>query len=261
MAPRARLTARQRRFLLDQGYLVLGPLLDRSALARITDRLQGLVQQTVAAWADEPSLDTHEGCVMANFDVADPDFAPCHQHPLLADAARVVLGDPWFVRELDLRAPIPGCGEQGLHTDFDEPVPGLPAWRTLSAMWCVTPFTRESGPLRVIPRSHRRSEPPIDTEHGYATGMGPHPDEVKITAPPGSVILFNASDLWHSGTFNYTPAARLALTAHFDPGTRPVAGPRPGGAAGRSALVSAAAVRHRARPGRMSAAGQPGTAR
>jgi ectoine hydroxylase-related dioxygenase (phytanoyl-CoA dioxygenase family) len=91
----------------------------------------------------------------------------------------------------------------------------------LAAMWCVTPFTRDSGPLRVIPGSHRRSEPPIDMEHGYATGMGPHPDEVKIIAPAGSVILFNSADLWHSGTFNYTPAARLALTAHFAPGRRP----------------------------------------
>ena len=219
MALRARLTARQRRFLLDQGYLVVSSLLDRAVLARITNRLQGLVRQTIAAWAEEPSLDTSEGCVMASFDVADLDFAPCHQHPLLADAATVVLGDPWFVRDLDLRAPIPGCGEQGLHPDYAERRIAGP-WQTLSAMWCVTPFTRDSGPLRVIPGSHRRSEPPIDTEHGYATGMGPHPDEVKITAPPGSVILFNASDLWHSGTFNYTPAARLALTVHFDPGTR-----------------------------------------
>jgi len=37
------------------------------------------------------------------------------------------------------------------------------------------------------------------------------------------VILFNAADLWHSGTFNYTPAARLALTVHFDPGPPPAA--------------------------------------
>jgi Phytanoyl-CoA dioxygenase (PhyH) len=223
MALRARLTARQRRSLLDQGYLVVSSLLDRAVLARITDRLQGLVRQTIAAWAEEPSLDTSEGCVMASFDVADLDFAPCHQHPLLADAATVVLGDPWSVRDLDLRAPIPGCGEQGLHPDYAERRIAGP-WQTLSAMWCVTPFTRDSGPLRVIPGSHRRSEPPIDTEHGYATGMGPHPDEVKITAPSGSVILFNASDLWHSGTFNYTPAARLALTVHFDPGTRTAAG-------------------------------------
>jgi hypothetical protein len=101
-------------------------------------------------------------------------------------------------------------------------------------------FTRDSGPLRVIPGSHRRSEPPIDMEHGYATGMGPHPDEVKIIAPAGSVILFNSADLWHSGTFNYTPAARLALTAHFAPGHRLLAC-----AAAPCAASASAAVRGR----------------
>jgi ectoine hydroxylase-related dioxygenase (phytanoyl-CoA dioxygenase family) len=47
--------------------------------------------------------------------------------------------------------------------------------------------------------------------------MGPYPDEVKIVAPAGSVILFNSADLWHSGTFNYSPAPRLAVTAGFGP--------------------------------------------
>jgi ectoine hydroxylase-related dioxygenase (phytanoyl-CoA dioxygenase family) len=216
----AKLNARQRRFLQEQGYLVVRSLLDQAVLARIRDRLEGLVRHTVAAWADEPSLDTTYGCVLAEFDVADPDFAPCHEHPLLADAAATVLGEPWHVGGLDLRAPIPGSGEQGLHPDYAERRAEGP-WQTLAAMWCVTPFTRDSGPLRVVPGSHRRAEPPIDTEHGYGTRMGPHPDEVKIIAPAGSVILFNSADLWHSGTFNYTPAARLALTVHFSPGRRP----------------------------------------
>jgi ectoine hydroxylase-related dioxygenase (phytanoyl-CoA dioxygenase family) len=224
VAARAQLSSRQRRFLQDQGYLVLRSLLDQAVLTQIRDRLQEVVRQTVAAWADEPGLDTTEGCVVAEFGVTDPGLVPCHQHPLLADAATIVLGGRWHVRNLDLRAPIPGCGEQGLHPDYGERRTEGP-WRTLSAMWCVTPFTRDSGPLRVIPGSHRRAEPPIDTEHGYATGMGPHPDEVKIIAPAGSVILFNAADLWHSGTFNYTPAARLALTVHFDPGPPPAGDP------------------------------------
>ena len=43
-------------------------------------------------------------------------------------------------------------------------------------------------------------------------------DEVKTIAPAGPVILFNATDLRHSGTFNYAPTARLALTVHFHPG-------------------------------------------
>jgi len=60
---------------------------------------------------------------------------------------------------------------------------------------------------------------------------------VKIIAPAGSVILFNAADLWHSGTFNYTPAARLALTVHIDPGQPPAgqaAAPGAAPAAGES---------------------------
>jgi ectoine hydroxylase-related dioxygenase (phytanoyl-CoA dioxygenase family) len=212
-----KLSARQRRFLLGQGYLVVRSLLDEAAVAPVRSRLAELVRQTVAAWAGDPSLDTSEACVMASFGPADPGFTGFHGHPLLAGAASLVLGGSWHVRGLELRAPIPGAGEQGLHQDYRERRPGE-TWQTLSAMWCITPFTRDSGPLRVIPGSHLRAEPPIDTEHGYATGMGPHPDEVKIIAPAGSVILFDAADLWHSGTFNYTPAARLALTVHYDPG-------------------------------------------
>lgn len=224
MAVQAKLTVRQRRFLLDQGYLVVRSQLAPEVLARIKDRLDLLVRQTVAAWAEDPTLDTTEACVVAEFGPADPGFAPCSQHPLLAEAATLVFGDAWHVRGLDLRAPIPGAGEQGLHPDYGERRITGP-WQTMSAMWCITPFTRDSGPLRVIPGSHHRAEPPIDTEHGYASGMGPHPDEVKIIAPAGSVIMFNAADLWHSGTFNYTPAARLALTVHIDPGHKPLRPP------------------------------------
>ncbi len=93
----------------------------------------GLVRVTVAAWANDPSLDTTEACVVAEFDPADPGFPPCHQHPLLADAASLVLGDPWHVRSLDLRAPIPGAGEQGLHPDYAERRTEGP-WQTLSAL-------------------------------------------------------------------------------------------------------------------------------
>ncbi|MBO0831985.1 MAG: phytanoyl-CoA dioxygenase family protein [Actinobacteria bacterium] len=224
MAVQARLTPRQRRFLVDQGYLVVRSQLEPAVLAPIRDRLETVVRNTVAAWAEDPSLDTTEACVVAEFEPDDPGFAPCYQHPLLADAATLVLGETWFVHGLELRAPIPGAGEQGLHPDYAERRVTGP-WQALSAMWCLTAFTRDSGPLRVIPGSHRRAEPPIDTEHGYATGMGPHPDEVKIIAPAGSLILFNAADLWHSGTFNYTPAARLALTVHMAGHPRPSPGP------------------------------------
>ena len=52
--------------------------------------------------------------------------------------------------------------------------------------------------------------------------MGPHPDEVKLIAPAGSLIFFNSASLWHSGTLNYSPGLRLAVTTYLSaPATAP----------------------------------------
>jgi ectoine hydroxylase-related dioxygenase (phytanoyl-CoA dioxygenase family) len=131
-------------------------------------------------------------------------------------AATAVLGPDWHVSGLLLRALLPGCGHQGLHPDFEQRRTQGP-WQALSAMWCISALTAVNGPLRVIPGSHQMIEPPIDML-AFGSGMGPHPAEVKIVAPAGSVILFNSADLWHSGTFNYAPDPRLAVTAGFAPG-------------------------------------------
>jgi ectoine hydroxylase-related dioxygenase (phytanoyl-CoA dioxygenase family) len=45
-------------------------------------------------------------------------------------------------------------------------------------MWCITGFTRDNGPLRVIPGSHHAAHDPADDME--FPGMGPHPDEVKL---------------------------------------------------------------------------------
>jgi ectoine hydroxylase-related dioxygenase (phytanoyl-CoA dioxygenase family) len=195
-------------------------LLDQAVLGRLRSRLDELVRQTVAAWDDNQGQETPEpGVVGVKLDADDRDFAPCHDHPLLADAATAVLGPDWHVSGLLLRAPVPGHGDQGLHPDFAERrIWG--AWQALSAMWCISTFTPDNGPLRVIPGSHRVSEPPIDMS-AWGSGMVPHPDEVKIVAPAGSLILFNSADLWHSGTPNNSSAPRLAVTTGFAPGCSP----------------------------------------
>jgi ectoine hydroxylase-related dioxygenase (phytanoyl-CoA dioxygenase family) len=215
--PGAKLTAQQRGLLERDGYLVVPSLLTEAVIDRMTSRLEELVRQTVAAWETHPSPDVVEpGVVRAKLDLADPDFALCTDHPLLVQAATAMLGQGWHLAALNLRAPLPGCGHQGLHPDFAERRTNGP-WRTLSATWCITAFTKENGPLRVIPGSHRVNKPPIDPL-AFGSGMGPHPDEVRIVAPAGSVIMFSSADLWHSGTFNYSPAPRFAVTAGFDPG-------------------------------------------
>ena len=214
------LTVPDRDSLERDGYLLVPSLLDQAVLGRLRSRLDELVHQTVAAWDDDPEQATPEpGVVRVKLDADDRDFAPCHDHPLLADAATAVLGPDWHVSGLLLRAPVPGYGDQGLHPDFAERRT-WGAWQTLSAMWCISAFTPDNGPLRVIPGSHRVSEPPIDMS-AWGSGMVPHPDEVKIVAPAGSLILFNSADLWHSGTLNDSSAPRLAVSVGFAPGCSP----------------------------------------
>lgn len=213
------LTSQQRGSLERDGYLLVPSLMDETVLARMARRLEDLIHQIIAAWEADPSPDMAEpGVVRAKLDPADLDFGPCWDHPLLAQAAAAVLGQDWHLAALSLRAPLPGGGHQGLHCDVEDRRTDGP-WQALSAMWCITAFTADNGPLRVIPGSHRVSQPPVDMQ-ALGSGMGPHPGEVKILAPARSVIMFNGASLWHSGTFNYSPVPRLAVTAGFSPGCR-----------------------------------------
>ena len=61
MATATRLTPQQRRSLKDEGYLLVPSLLGGADLAPIAARLAECVRQTVATWAEDPSLDTHDG--------------------------------------------------------------------------------------------------------------------------------------------------------------------------------------------------------
>ena len=211
-----RLTAREREALDRDGYLLVPALLEEPVSGPMRARLEALVHRTIVAWDANPDAAiAAEWVVDTRLSPTDPDFAPLCEHPLVADAVAATLGPDTYLRGLGLRAPLPGCGHQGLHHDFaHHRTDGT--WQSLSAMWCISPFTRDNGPLRIVPGSHRVSASPIDALP-LGCESGPHPEEVKIVAPAGSLILFNAADIWHSGTFNYSPGPRLAVTASFDP--------------------------------------------
>src|SRR5262249_37499077 len=158
--PAGQLSARQRGSLERGGYLLVPFLLGGKVIAPMANRLSELVRQTVASWDADPSPDiTEPGVVHAKLKLADPGFATCCDHPLLAQAATTVLGPDWHLAALSLRAPLPGCGHQGLHPDFEQRrTEGR--WQTLAAMWCITAFRPDNGPLRVITGAHRGIEPP-----------------------------------------------------------------------------------------------------
>jgi len=137
-------------------------------------------------------------------------FDICFTHPrVLAGIAHVLAAD-FKLSSLNYRAALPGQGHQALHTDWSEPV-AAGQFRVCNSIWLLDDFTAENGPTRVVPGSHRRGTLPKDEMQDPAA---PHPHEVTLLAPAGTVVIFN-SHLWHGGTLNGTTARRRALHAYY----------------------------------------------
>jgi ectoine hydroxylase-related dioxygenase (phytanoyl-CoA dioxygenase family) len=94
---------------------------------------------------------------------------------------------------------LPGFGQQGLHMDCVDSGPSTP-FQVVTAFGLIDDFTPDNGATRLVPGSHRaRRAPP----KSFADPASRHPDQVVVTAPAGSVLVFNGH-IWHGGTCNRT---------------------------------------------------------
>jgi hypothetical protein len=190
------------------GYAPLPGVLDAAQLDAIRIRLAELL----AAEGDQAGLEVHrEAGTDRLSDLVNKGemFWPCFTDPRLLACMAHVLGD-FKLSSLNFRAPLPGQGGQNLHIDWSDPVePG--DYQVCNSLWLVDDFTPSNGATRVVPGSHRsRAVPRL----ALADPAAPHPDEVLITGPAGTVVIFN-SHLWHGGTQNRTDGPRRAMHGYF----------------------------------------------
>jgi ectoine hydroxylase-related dioxygenase (phytanoyl-CoA dioxygenase family) len=127
-------------------------------------------------------------------------------HPALVVAAEHVLRGPFRVRDLHGRYPLPGYGQQGLHSDWMERAPGSPYF-VVSAIWMLDDFARENGATRVVPASHLLTR---GIPRALAQPLARHPEERVITGKAGSALIFNGHT-WHSGRKNESGQPRRAV--------------------------------------------------
>jgi ectoine hydroxylase-related dioxygenase (phytanoyl-CoA dioxygenase family) len=80
-----------------------------------------------------------------------------------------------------------------------------------NSIWLLDDFTQDNGATRVVPGSHLSGKSPGDV---LADTRDPHPSEVLLTAPAGTVVVFN-SHLWHGGTMNRSSRPRRAMHSYF----------------------------------------------
>jgi ectoine hydroxylase-related dioxygenase (phytanoyl-CoA dioxygenase family) len=191
------------------GYLPLPDLIPAETL----DRLRWRTDELIALEGAEAGKEVHQeagATRLSDLVNKDPVFDLCFTHPRVLAAISHVLKGDLCLSSLNYRAALPGAGLQGLHQDWSGPtVPG--DYWVCNSIWLLDDFTERNGATRLVPGSQRSGKTPNDA---MADPSAPHPDEVILTAPAGTVVIFN-SHIWHGGTLNRTDRPRRGLHAYF----------------------------------------------
>jgi ectoine hydroxylase-related dioxygenase (phytanoyl-CoA dioxygenase family) len=189
------------------GFVPLAGVLSDEQVAAMRARLAELM----AAEGERAGIEVHQEAGtdrLADLVNKDPVFEVCFTDPrVLACIAHVL--DDFKLSSLNFRAALPGQGNQRLHAE------GGPVWpapfQVCNSIWLLDDFTEDNGATRVVPGSHRFSVSPGDA---MPDPEAAHHGQVKLTAPAGTVVVFN-SHLWHGGTRNDSGRPRRAVHSYF----------------------------------------------
>ncbi|HEX5167987.1 MAG TPA: phytanoyl-CoA dioxygenase family protein [Cyclobacteriaceae bacterium] len=211
------LTQDEKDFLDKNGYLNLGLLLSSELVEKINDRIYSLMN----AEGDKAGSELLDSPYIRHPKEAGADrladlvnkgaiFDIFYTHPRVLAGIAYVLGPSIKLSSLNYRAAKPGMGLQKLHVDWHEAVPPG-QYKVCNSIWLLDDFTKENGATRIVPGTHRSGGLP---QNILEDPEAPHKDEVIITAPAGSVFIFN-SHAWHGGTTNHTGKSRRSIHSYF----------------------------------------------
>ncbi|MCB0079781.1 MAG: phytanoyl-CoA dioxygenase family protein [Caldilineaceae bacterium] len=209
------ISQRHRDELDELGYTVFHNVIDPAWLAELCETFERLIAEEGDRAGSEVSQ-PHGIRRLADLVNKGTVFDRIYTHPVVLAAAYHVIQRPFKLVSLNGHDPLPGHGQQNLHSDFGG-VRGDGRGHQTNALWMLDDLTSENGATRVVPGSHRWPAFPKDE---MADLKAAHPQEVHITGPAGSVAFFNGQ-VWHGSTTNHTEQPRrvyhCAFTARENP--------------------------------------------
>ena len=130
----------------------------------------------------------------------DPTIQAVCRLPDVLAAAGTLIGERFFLAQVEGREPLRGGGQQKLHRDLSADRPG----DTVNAIAYFDDYGPGNGATRLVPGSHRPAPeaPPFDFEDESAA--------VQLEGSAGDILVFDA-DLVHAGTRNPTGARRRSI--------------------------------------------------
>lgn len=204
------MTTWYRQALDEQGYVLLEHAMGRELLEALRHRIFELFEAEGERAGSEFRTEEHARR-LANLVDKGEVFRRAIVLAPVVELVRHVLGPDIKLSSLNARSADPFSDEgQPLHVDMAA-VPDEKGYWVCNTVWLLDDFTPENGPTRLVPGSHRRGRRPQDV---LADPMAPHPDEVLLIGPAGSIAVMNAH-LWHGGTANRTAKPRLAMHAFY----------------------------------------------
>ncbi|MBN9393365.1 MAG: phytanoyl-CoA dioxygenase family protein [Chloroflexi bacterium] len=207
------LTRAEKDSLDRQGFLIVPGLLDKKWLEQLRAAFEQLLEEHEkenGQHARQTTGTRHVPISLAPGQI----FEDVYTHPKLLAAVRHILGDDLRFGGIHGRDPLPGFGQQGLHSDAPPRQPGSP-YLVVTSLWALDDFTIKNGATRLVPGTHTETGlPPKETRQPNYN----HPGQIFAVAPAGSAIIFNGH-LWHSGTQNNSQEPRRTLQCvHIAPG-------------------------------------------
>jgi len=211
------LTSKEIETLESDGYLSLGQLLSNEQVHAVNDKIDELIDvegENAGSELFESKYIRHpkeEGTDrLADLVNKGSIFDMFYTHPRVLTAITAVLGEDFKLSSLNYRAAKPGQGLQKLHVDYGNAV-AEDGYKVCNTIWLLDDFTENNGATRIVPGTHKSKILPQDA---LEDPNQPHPDEIKIIAPAGSVFIFN-SHVWHGGTTNHTDKYRRSIHSYF----------------------------------------------
>ena len=125
--------------------------------------------------------------------------AVCRLREML-DVVGGLIGERFFLSQVEGREPLAGNGQQTLHRDLSAQRPG----DTVNALVYFDDYGPWNGATRIVPGSHcpAQGDPPFD--------FADESRSVQLSGSAGDVLVFDA-DLVHAGSLNPTGARRRSI--------------------------------------------------
>ena len=124
--------------------------------------------------------------------------------PVLVATVGALVGERFFLGQVEGREPLPGGGMQGLHRDLSAKRPG----DTVSALAFFDDYGPANGATRLVPGSHRPAPgepPPSELDE---------PRALQIEGRAGDILVFDA-DLVHAASLNIGGGRRRSILMGF----------------------------------------------